>query len=292
MKVSVIPVVCGPGETLQNGVCVPALAPPPGQQCPEGQVLVNGVCVDRIVTVPIPTAQEFVNQAQDKYLPAGYTMPTGVYDHGALWVSDDCRAWVMGRDWDMTNAGYDAGQFWFENDIEWIPMYPRGQVDFPEQATANYYGREIMFGIKEDCYPLIPDPENFADFSSYKAMRESLAVDDPGVYKLWRALSDIASSNMYQRLLQEKNGGNAPDQLLNRWGAQRVVMRWINGQYPNATLDDLANEAYWWAYPDCPQTLPSPAQARPGLERDCIERWNAILRIVNDLVNAWNLQSY
>ena len=292
--------VCGPGETLVNGVCSPTLSPeaPP---CPQGQALVNGVCVDQATIAPgsIVALDDFVNESQDSYIPDDFEFPGGaVFDHSMLWISDDCRAWVMGRDWKVTDD-LEPAQDWWNNDKETLPAFKwkpvAGKVvtvppywEWPWESPSRWFGRVALKYYSEVCGDLIPDPEQFADGASYDATLEAVAEEDPGVYALWKALLTLGGTHM-NAYLTVKAGEMSDDKdypLKEGWAAQRSLAFYASGQYASLSLADLTNEAYWWAYPDCPRKLPNPSQANAS-EKACIARWNRLLRLTNDLLNAY-----
>lgn len=188
-----------------------------------------------------PTKSAVARAAKYKRIPKGYQLPDGI-THSDIWVSSDCQAAVMGRDYEpFTNVadGEDPALFWSTYAQGARPDY--GPEEAVEKSAAMAFTEMALktpqsYGTAP-CGDQVPDIDEINTYQEYSQAWTDLRNRKLGLAELYDEIYDRTRSAMMREW-----ANSDPDSAY----AFQVgeYAQWAKSNFPNASLEDQTDEAY------------------------------------------------
>lgn len=178
---------------------------------------------------------------QWKLLPSGYDIPNDM-GHNEIWVSEDCEAAVVGRDWtpilNYKDKLWSPASFWDEFADGDRPNEPTGSND--GSSAAAFYTTSVIDQNNEnfDCMEKLPNPSEFDDNQEYGDAWTDLRNSAPGLAELYDFIySELVGGPMMAAWQ------NADPQAWFDYQVLRVA-KWAHLNYASMSVTDQTDEAY------------------------------------------------
>jgi hypothetical protein len=192
---------------------------------------------------PAPTKSEVARAAQWKLIPRGYALPDGI-THKDIWVSSDCQAAVMGRDWEPTKRFGDTGNFNPDQSARAIwNRYAEGAppIEGVGGDLSHVEGFSAVLMNDTQSYGTapceMPSPSDFDTAEEWGNEIGRLQNQKPALMDLYDQVYDrVESEMMYAWALAD-------------WDAYvdfqvARTAQWAKVNHPNLSLEDQTDEAY------------------------------------------------
>lgn len=233
---------------------------------------------------PPPDTQQILVLLEDYRLPEGANLPQGLTNQQwreNLWLSDDCNAWALGKEFTATQLGpywpvfYDAYvDLTMGQDSELAVVPPGEWVDFqftdqgktegiiedPFKVAVAKALLDLHGGKHEECVGLIPEASDFGSGEAYQQAWVDFANAHPNFYALYYNLARVAEEHMLV-LYQQRFPDEAEAWMEREWAYEAV--------YQGLNLENATDWAYHHAYPNCPEVIDA---SNPEHE-ECKEAW-------------------
>jgi len=208
------------------------------------------------------TRDEVRAALQWKTIPSGYDIPEEM-EHNELWVSDDCEAAAMGRDWtpviEIDGTLYDPAAYWREWGDGARPNYS-GERQLDASSVMQFTTMAIMnHDPNLPCRGEIPLPADFSTHDEYAAAWTDFRNDNPGMSG--RTMEDRGLfDEIYYNHVMEPMMAAWHDEDPEAWTDYKLdeMAAWAVQNYPNEDLTEQTDQAYFeWIKgdADAPHTI-------------------------------------
>jgi hypothetical protein len=251
----------------------------------------------KIPATPVEPMPENVIAVLEAYkLPPGYSLPTGLTEDDwrkTLWVSEDCEAWAMGKDFKKEAIDPFLPEFYGAyvdntmNDDPVLAVVPPGEwveyqfevqgkstaIDTPVTAAVVQTLATIYNGAIKGCADTIPSVSHFASREDYLAGMAEYAQENTNFYTLFYNLYQYAGPIM-EAIWEDRFPEEAQEWHERQWAAQAVEQTGLN-------LEDKTDWAYHHAYPDeCPEVI----DPNNPEHDECKEAWLRLRDYITELL--------
>jgi len=212
--------------------------------------------------------EQIVALLEDYRLPEGYSLPDLSADEWrrSLWVSDDCKAWALGKDFKATVLADYLPEFYGAyvemamGDDPVLAVVPPddwvrfqvgegtigGYVEDPAKAGVARALLTYLGGRYAFCAEGLPEASDYQTGDEYLAAWEAYAQDEPNFYTLFYALWQY-SKTLMEAMWEESYPDQAQEWVEREWA--------IDAAKEDASLEDRTDWAYHHAYPECPEVI-------------------------------------
>lgn len=210
-------------------------------------------------------------------LPGGTDIPSGM-GHADAWVSDDCQAWAIGRDFfashgdevedyydDLVQGYLDTGNAALAELVIYTHPSEWDVRTFVEGAYT--YDTPAMQWVREqlplDCQKLVPEPQDFETFAAYDQAWATFAAQNPVLSEYVTVLAEFADDVLAELWMAEYGNevyfevAGEPITAFMEY-EHRSVIRDVLGEAPDQSIEDVTDEAYARLYSDleiCPEVI-------------------------------------
>jgi hypothetical protein len=233
---------------------------------------------------PEPDTQQIIVLLEDYRLPEGVHLPEGLTDQQwreQLWLSDDCNAWALGKQFKDESLGpfwpvfYDAYVDITLGQDELLAVVPPGDwlhfqfydqektegiIEEPFKVAVAKALMDLHGGKYEECIARLPEASDFSSIDAYNQAWLDFANANKNFYALYYNLARTARDHML--VLYEQRFPEASQEWLEREWASEATDQGLN-------LEDATDWAYHHAYPACPEVIDP---SNPEHE-ECQEAW-------------------
>ena len=193
------------------------------------------------------TLQEVKNGLQWKLLPAGYNIPASTPTssgmvHNDIWVSDDCEAAAIGRDWrpivSLSDKLYTPDSFWKELSGG-TPPHVAATASNGSSAMMMFAERIFAQDVESDCAGHIPRSKDFNNNEDFGNAWTDLRNSYPALAALYDEIyEEHVAPPMLAAWYQVDPEGYAGFQI------ERMA-RWAVFTHPNEDVTEQTDQAYF-----------------------------------------------
>jgi hypothetical protein len=198
------------------------------------------------------TRDEVRAALQWRSIPSGYDIPVEM-EHNELWVSEDCEAAAMGRDWspviEVDGTLYDPAAYWREWGGGVRPNQGAQSSSDPPQASSvmQFTIMAIMnHSPTLPCRGEIPRPEDYSTHEEYATAWTDFKAANPGMSGRTmdeRGLFD----EIYYNHVTEPMMAAWHDEDPEAWTDYKLdqMAAWAVREHPNEDLTEQTDQAYF-----------------------------------------------
>lgn len=213
--------------------------------------------------------EQIVALLEDYRLPEGYSLPDLSEDdwRRALWVSDDCKAWALGKDFKDTVLADYLPEFYGAYVELAMADDPVLAVVPPDDWVRFQVGEGTLGGYVEDpakagvaralltyaggrfahCAEGLPEASDYQTGEEYLMAWEGYLQDNPNFYTLFYRLWQY-SKDLMEALWEDSYPDQATEWVEREWALDAADQQGLD-------VEDMTDWAYHHAYPQCPEVI-------------------------------------